>query len=460
MSPTRNLLPAWVLLPLMFATGIGGFLVIRGWGETLSAPAATFGTASAADHGMPLSGGLLFHVLLALTTVIAAGRILGHLFVYLGQAPVIGEVVAGILLGPTLLARVAPDLAGYLLPAAVAPYLSVLGQLGAILYMFQVGLELDLDMLRSRARPTVAVSQTGMLVPFLMGAALALVLYPRFSNQGVSFTAFALFMGVAMAITAFPVLARILTDWGLSNTPMGTVALAAAATGDVTAWCLLAVVVGVAQSQMSAAVLVISLTLGYCALMSLLVGPLLSRVLVQGDARVGRQAVSLMFLALLVSSLLTEWIGVHAIFGAFLLGAVIPHESAVAHTMKRSLDDLVAILLLPAFFAFTGMRTQIGLVAGWENWIFCGLIIVVATVGKFGGTMIAGRMTGMSWRESSLLGALMNARGLMELIVLNIGLDLGIISPTVFAMMVLMALVTTISTAPMLRLLGESGHKR
>jgi Kef-type K+ transport system membrane component KefB len=337
----------------------------------------------------------------------------------------------------------------------VAPYLAVIAQLGIILYMFLVGLGLNLGVLRERARATVAISHASITVPFLLGAALALVLYPRLSSSDVSFTSFALFLGVATSITAFPVLARILTDRRMQTTRLGVIALGCAAADDVTAWCLLAFVVGVAQAKVGGAFLVLALTLAYIAFMVLAVRPITARLLTRFDeARLTPGVVAVVFAALLLSALATEAVGIHAIFGAFLLGAVIPHDSALARALTGKLEDLVTVLLLPAFFAFTGMRTRIGLVSGAEQWLLCGLIIVVATAGKFGGTLAAARLTGLGWRDAAALGLLMNTRGLMELIALNIGLDMKIISPVLFAMMVLMALATTMATTPLLRLIA------
>jgi Kef-type K+ transport system membrane component KefB len=274
------------------------------------------------------------------------------------------------------------------------------------------------------------------------------------SSSDVSFTSFALFIGVATSITAFPVLARILTDRRMQSTPLGIISLGCAAVNDATAWCLLAFVVGVAQPRMSGAFLVLGLTVGYFAFMILVVRPVVVRLLARFDrVPLTQGIIALVFAALLLSALATEAIGIHALFGAFLLGAVIPHDSTLPHALTRKLEDLVTVLLLPAFFAFTGLRTQIGLVSGLEQWLVCGLIILVATAGKFGGTLLAARVTGLGWRPAAALGLLMNTRGLMELIALNIGLDLHIISPTLFAMMVLMALVTTMATAPLLQLL-------
>jgi Kef-type K+ transport system membrane component KefB len=287
-----------------------------------------------------------------------------------------------------------------------------------------------------------------------MGSALAVFLYPTLAHSGSSFTSFALFMGVAMSVTAFPVLARILTDRHMQRTQLGIVALSSAATGDVTAWCLLAFVVGVAQAHMDSALLVILWTVLYMAAMYFVVRPVVQRFIKGLDeARLTRGVAALVFAALLLSALITEGIGIHALFGAFVLGLIIPHDSAVARVFAHKLEDFVVVLLLPAFFAYTGLRTELGLVSGLGAWLICGLIILVATAGKFGGTVAASRLSGLGWRESAALGTLMNTRGLMELIILNIGLDLGVVPPTLFVMMVLMALVTTMATTPVLQLL-------
>jgi Kef-type K+ transport system membrane component KefB len=432
------------------------FFVIRAVGENGSD--TVVGPAPKTPSVPAPHANVLLHVLLALATIIVVGRLLGTLFSRLGQPPVIGEVVAGILLGPSLLGYLSPEAMAFILPQEVMPHLGVLAQLGVILYMFLVGLDLNSELLHSRAHATVAISHASIVVPFLLGAALALWLYRSLAPEGVPFTSFALFMGVAMAITAFPVLARILTDRGIEKTELGVMALTCAAVDDATAWCLLALAVGVAQAQVGGAVGVIAMALAFVAVMVFLIGPVAARWLRvhQGDTLPTHVTVGVL-VALLASSLATEAIGIHAVFGAFLLGAVIPHDSAVTRVFTRKLEDVVTILLLPAFFAYTGMRTQIGLVATLEEWLICGVIIVVATAGKFGGTLAAARFTGLPWRTSAALGILMNTRGLMQLIVLNIGLDLGVISETLFAMLVVMALVTTVATTPVLKLLeGKS----
>ena len=446
--------PFTLVYVLMVVGAIGLFLLIRSWGETLPPP-ETGATTHRDVTPPPPKGDAIAHVLVALAAVILVGRLLGWAFAYLGQPAVIGEVIAGILLGPSLLGRVAPDAAAFVLPTGIAPFLEIIAQLGVVLYMFLVGLEFDGARLRKHAHSSIAISHASIVVPFLLGSCLALWLYSDLAPRSVSFTTFALFIGIALSVTAFPVLARILGDRGMARSELGLLALGCAAADDVTAWCLLAFVVGVAQAQLESALLVCALSVAYIAVMFVVVRPLAGRFALRLEERdINRGVVAFVLLTLLVSAWTTEAIGIHAVFGAFLLGAVIPHDCALSRVLTRKMEDLVTVLFLPAFFAFTGMRTQIGLVTGLEDWLICGVIILAATAGKFGGTLLAARLTGLGWRTSSALGILMNTRGLMELIVLNIGLDLGVISPTLFAMMVLMALATTLATTPVLRCLN------
>ena len=411
------------------------FFAIQRLGNLLTAPAPLTQTHA---HGAAAAAAsdTLWHLLIALTVVVIAGRILGRLFVYIHQPPVIAEVIAGILLGPSLLGQISPEAYAYILPGTVAPFLGVVAQLGVILYMFLVGLELNPDHLRGQVHATVATSHASIVVPFVLGSGLSLYLYPRFATSDVPFTNFALFIAIAMSITAFPVLARILAERNMMRTRLGVVAITCAAVDDVTAWCLLAFVVGVVQAKADGALVVALLTPGLHRL-HVFRRPAAHR---QDGACVGPQSHPGRDCACarrrIVRALTTEAIGVHAVFGAFMLGAVIPHDSTLARSLKESLENVVTILLLPAFFAFTGMRTEIGLLSGWHEWAVCGLIIMVAVAGKFGGTLVAAKATGLNWRDSAGLGVLMNTRGLMELIVLNIGLDLGVISPTLFTMMV------------------------
>jgi Kef-type K+ transport system membrane component KefB len=441
---------------LTIIAAIAVFLAVRQYGETLSPPQ----TSIVGDSQIPVGAtqNVLPHLLLALAAVVTVGRLLGFAFRRIGQPPVIGEVIGGIVLGPSLLGLISPAAYEFILPGRVAPFLGIIAQLGVIIYMFLVGLELNPELLRNRVQSTIAISHASIVLPFVLGAGLAVYIYPRYAPADVPFTSFALFLGLAMSITAFPVLARILTDRGISRTELGTIALTCAAIGDVTAWCLLAFVVGVVNTAAASALLVGVMTIAFIVIMFALIRPLVTGLTNRFETHpVTPGAVSLVLVGMLSSALITESIGIHAIFGAFLFGAIIPHESRLARTLQESLEHLATILLLPAFFAFTGMRTQIGLLSDAQGWVVCGLIVAVATAGKFGGTFMAGRATGLSSRYAAGLGVLMNTRGLMELIVLNVGLELGVISPTLFTMMVLMALVTTIATTPILqRLLPDT----
>ena len=343
---------------------------------------------------------LLFQVLLALTVVAVAGRVFGGAAQAIGQPPVVGEVLSGILLGPSLVGRVAPGVEAYLFPETVRSALGLLAHVGVVLYMFLVGLEFDTGLLRRRARSLVLTSQASMAVPFVLGCALARLQQGSLAPPQTSTAVFTLFMGVAMSITAFPVLARILTDRGMTRTPLGVAALTCAAINDVMAWVLLAVVVGVARAMPASGV--------------------------PGE-----------------------------LVMAFAIGVLIPHDSRFAQRTIAWLGGGVRLVLLPAFFALTGLRTEIGMVSTLADWVLVLVIVAVATAGKFGGATVAGRLSGMSWRFAARLGALMNTRGLMELIVLTVGLDAGIITPRLFTMMVIMALVTTAMTTPLLDLIAE-----
>lgn len=449
---TSSRITTFAVYAVMIAATVGGFLWIGSVGGSLVAPPAPAGAVRFGETAAKAESHTLLHVLVALLIVILASRALGALFRYVNQPPVIGEVVAGILLGPSLLGRVAPEISAYILPTTVAPYLSVVAQVGVILYMFLVGLALDTKLLSSKTHATLAISHASIVAPFLLGAVAAYFIYPVFSSADVPFGVFAMFMGVSLSVTAFPVLARILTDRKMHKTKLGVIAISCAAVDDVTAWCLLALMVSVAQARLGGAFFTVGLTLVYIALMFSVVRPLVHAFCRRQEVRgeIQPSAIVAAFVALLASALLAEFIGVHALFGAFLVGAVIPHDSLLSRELLRRLEDVVVILLLPAFFAFTGMRTQIGLVSGLEHWLVCGAIIIVASVGKFGGSTLAARFSGLGWRDSACLGILMNTRGLMELIVLNIGLDLKVLSPTLFTMLVIMAVVTTLATSPIL----------
>lgn len=447
MNKTRAVL----LYTTMIVAAVAAFYWIRSNGTSLTAPPGqgTFGRGGEVE-----SGSVLTHVLLALVVIIVCARGLGWAFRRLRQPPVIGEMIAGIMLGPSLLGHFVPAASAYFLPNPVVPFLSVIANVGVILYMFLVGVELDTNLLRERTHASVATSHASIIVPFLLGSGLALWLYPIFSNRDVPFVVFALFMGVSMSVTAFPVLARILTDQRMQSTQLGTISLACGAVDDVTAWCLFALVVSVAKARPGHAILTAVLTGVFIFSVFVFLRPAAQWFARRHDQkRDGQGSIVVACAALLLAALFTQGIGIHALFGAFLVGAVIPHDSRLAREIKQKFEDLVVVLFLPTFFAFTGLRTQIGLLDNPRDWLICLVIIGVASLGKFGGGTIAAWLTGLDLRQAASLGILMNTRGLMELIVLNVGLDLGVLSPALFAMLVIMAIVTTLATTPVLQAL-------
>jgi Kef-type K+ transport system membrane component KefB len=392
--------------------------------------------------------------LVALAAVLAVGQLLGRVFSRIGQPAVLGEIVAGILLGPSVLGRIAPAVSDAVLPVSVAPALGHVAQLGAVLYMFLVGVELEFGTLRTRARATGLIAVVGILVPFALGVALAYGLHPYGAGVAGARTSYALFVGVVMSVTAFPVLARILADGGLQQTDLGRLALTAAAADDVAAWGLLALVIGVAHADVGRAVAALALTLVFVVLMVTLVRPILVRAAQPARGGVSSTTFAATVLAILVSAAITEALGVHAIFGAFLLGVLVPADSPLARTLIARFEHVVTIVLLPAFFAVTGLRMQIGVLGNLTEWGALALVVLVGSVGKVGATALASRSLGFDWRTALGLGALMNTRGLMQIIVLNIGLELGLFSSTLFTVLALAALVSTMATAPALHALG------
>ncbi|WP_017721518.1 cation:proton antiporter [Kamptonema formosum] len=392
-------------------------------------------------------------VLIEVLTVIGLSRLVGLGFRWLKQPLVIGEIVAGIMLGPSLLGWIAPELSAFLFPAETVPFLNVLSQVGLIFFMFLIGLELDPKYLKGNLKVAILTSNVSILVPFSLASVLALLLYPLVSNSSVSFTAFAMFLGAAMSITAFPVLARIITENNLQGTRLGTLALTCAAVDDVTAWCLLAVAIAVTRTNsMAGALPTIVESVLYIVLMLTAGRWLLNRLSAHYNrtGKLSQLLLAWIYMGVVASALITEWIGIHLIFGAFLLGAAMPKNPGLVRDLAQKTEDFVLIFLLPVFFAYSGLRTEIGLLNRPELWLLCASVLTVAIAGKYVGTYFAARVCGIESREASALGWLMNTRGLTELIVLNIGLSLGVISPLLFTMLVIMALVTTFMTSPLL----------
>jgi Kef-type K+ transport system membrane component KefB len=408
------------------------------------------------DHPLSL-------LLIQIIVIVFSSKLLASLGRRIGQPVVIGEIIAGILLGPSVLGYFLPKVSQFIFQPASLPNLNFLSQLGLILFMFIIGLELDIQLLKHKAHTAVVVSHASIIIPFAMGVSLAYFLYETYAPPHISFLAFGLFMGIAMSITAFPVLARILHERGLTKTALGSLAITCAAADDVTAWCILAAVIAIVRANTAiSAVFTVLISIIYVVIMLRLVRPWLERLETNyaSAESLNKTFVVLTFIVLFLSALTTEVIGIHALFGAFLAGVSMPTLPSFRKLLASRIEDLSVVILLPLFFAFTGLKTQIGLLNDGSTWLVCGLIILVAVTGKFGGSLFAARFTGQSWSDSFAIGVLMNTRGLMELIVLNIGYDLGVLSPTVFTMLVLMALVTTLMTCPALSWIERIRWKR
>lgn len=394
-------------------------------------------------------------VLVEVLVVIGLSRLVGLGFRYIKQPLVIGEIVAGIMLGPSLLGLVAPEVSAWLFPSAAVPFLEILAEIGLIFFMFLIGLELNPKYLKGQLNVAILISHVSIIVPFSLGTLIALFLYPQLSNSSVSFTAFSLFLGAAMSITAFPVLARIITEKNLQNTRIGSLALTCAAVDDVTAWCLLAVAIAVAKTnRMADAIPTVLLAAVYIGFMLTVGAKFMQRLAkyYERTKRLNQFVLALLFSAVIASALITELIGIHLIFGAFLMGVIMPKDAGFTREIAIRLEEFILIIMLPVFFAHSGLRTQIGLLNSPELWLLCAMVVAVAIVGKYVGTYVAARFSGINKQDASALGWLMNTRGLTELIVLNIGLELNVISPLLFTMLVIMALVTTFMTSPLLEL--------
>lgn len=397
---------------------------------------------------------LLFQIIVILIAV----RLFSYLFRKIGQPGVIGEIVAGIVLGPSLLGLFFPDVFNTLFPTDSLTNLNLLSQIGLILFMFVIGMEVDFSVLKNKMNETLVISHAGIVVPFFLGTVISFWVYEEYAADKTDFLPFALFIGISMSITAFPVLARIIQERNLTKTPIGILSIASAANDDVTAWCLLAIVIAVAKAgTFVSALYTVGLTLLFIAVMFLVIRPFLKKIgeLYANSEVINKSFVGFIFLILVISSTATEIIGIHALFGAFIAGVIMPVNLGFRKVMMEKVEDISLIFFLPLFFAFTGLRTEIGLINTPELWGICLIFITIAILGKLGGCGIAARLVGESWKDSLIIGTLMNTRGLMELVALNIGYEMGVLPPEIFVILVIMALITTFMTTPLLNLVEK-----
>ncbi|GHV21817.1 cation/H(+) antiporter [Clostridia bacterium] len=403
-------------------------------------------------------------LLLQVIAILCTARIFGYLFVKIGQPSVVGEILAGIVLGPSVLAHYLPSVSAFLFAPESLGNITILSQIGLIFYMFVIGMELDIEEVKKKFHETILISHTGIAFPFLCGAVAAYLTYPYYAAETTTFLSYALFIGISMSITAFPVLARIIQEKGLTKSHLGSLSLASAANGDVTAWCLLAAVIAIAQTgTFAGAIYTILFAALFLLFMFFALRPFLNIIgnLYHNKEVLNKTIVAFMFIILISSAYLTEILGIHALFGAFLAGVIMPSHIQFRKILTEKVEDVALTFFLPLFFVSTGLKTQIGLINSSEEWLICGMFILFAVFGKVVGTALPARFTGESWKNSWLMGALMNTRGLMELIILTIGYEMKILSPPIFAMLVLMTLVTTFMTGPLLSFIewGYQGKK-
>lgn len=445
-----------LLLGYVLLVGLPALLALAwlAWSpSTTGMPAPVAATVAPATLPFDVLGAPLPRFLLQLLIVLAAAKLAGRLVRYLGQPAVVGEMLAGILLGPSLFGWLLPTLQGGLFPPDSLLALSLVSQLGVLVFMFAAGAEFDLSHLRGQRRITLMIGHAGIALPFLLGVLLAAWLYRAYAPAGIAFAGFAMFMGVALSVTAFPVLLRILAERGYTQRPIGRLAIACASLSDATAWALLGAVVAFTASRGLASV-AICLALAV-AFAFVLAGPLRKRLATAPiDARNETPWMIGMVLMILASALVTEAIGLHALFGAFLAGIAVSRNPALRELVEHKIEPFAAVLLLPLFFASTGLRTRIDLLDG-SQWLLCLAIIALATAGKLGGTVLAARWSGIARADAWRLGALMNTRGLMELIVLGLGFELGIIDQRLYAILVVVAIATTVMTGPLLALIDR-----
>lgn len=388
-------------------------------------------------------------LILQIIAIIIVARGIGFFFKKMGQPVVIGEILAGIVLGPSLLGTYFPEFSNFLFAKESLGGLQILSQVGLVLFMFVIGMELNLKVLKNTAYEATVISHASIIIPFALGIALAYYLYPSFAPTNIPFSSFSLFIGISMSITAFPVLARIVQEKGLHKTKIGALSLICAAINDITAWCLLAVIIAVVKAgSFASSIYTIVFAIAYVFLMISVVRPFLKKIVSssKSDISLNKTLVVIVFLVLLISSFMTETIGIHALFGAFMAGTIMPENIRFRKLFIEKIEDVALVLFLPIFFVISGLKTEIGLIDNSNLWELTGIIIAVAIAGKFIGSAAAAKFVGQSWKDSLTLGTLMNTRGLMEIVVLNIGYDLGVLNAEIFVMLILMALITTFMT--------------
>lgn len=459
---------------LFYIIGIGSFAVIlfiilqlgkanletgRTISEQVSGDTAWGDFKNSLLHNIAVPFAILMLQIIVIMLVV---KIFNWICKKIGQTSVIGEIAAGIVLGPSLLGLYFPEMSHFLFPVSSLVNINLLSQIGLILFMFIVGMELNLNVLKNRAHSAVIISHASIIFPFTLGALLAYFIYEDFTHAHSGFIPFALFMGIAMSITAFPVLARIVHEKGINKTLVGPMVITCAAIDDLTAWCLLAAVIAIAKAgDFTSSLYVIVMAVIYVIIMFKIVRPILKNIADNHHSKgLTKSMMGGFVLVLFLSAYATEAIGIHALFGAFLAGVIMPSNIRLRNLLTERIEYVTLIILLPLFFVFTGLRTEIGLLNSTHLWLTCFVVIAVAVAGKFLGSAVAARFVGQSWKDSLIIGALMNTRGLMELVVLNIGLDLGILTPELFAMMVIMALVTTFMTSPSLNILDKIFKKK
>jgi Kef-type K+ transport system membrane component KefB len=396
-------------------------------------------------------------LILQIVTILLVARIFGLAFIAIGQPIVIGEIVAGIFLGPSILGAIFPSFSSFLFPIESLQNIHFLSQIGLILFMFVIGLDLDISSIRNKMSDALAISHASIIVPFALGLILAYFIYPQYTPANIPFYAFALFICIIMSITAFPVLARIIQEKGWTKTHLGSIAITSAAANDIIAWCLLAIVIALVKAGgIYSAIGTISIAILYVGFMILILKPWLSKMRETHPTKetMSKGIIASYFLVLLSSAYIAELIGIHALFGAFLAGIIMPSDKHFRKILIEKIEDISVVLLLPLFFVYTGLRTDLGLLNKGNLWVTFGWVILAAIIGKFIGTALSARFFKQTWRDSLLLGALMNTRGLMQLIVLDIGYELGVLTPEIFMIMILMAIVTTFMTGPSLSLIN------